>query len=71
MKTKNTKLQKLTPNACDKHQMYKKGPKRIQLNFQSLQMNPKCTLYIVHCTIDILAREKITQRRYFWSYVMS
>ena len=65
MKTKNAKLQKLTPNASEKkHQMYKKGPKRIQLNFQSLQMNPKCTK-------DILARERITQRRYFWSYVMS
>ena len=34
MKTKNTKLQKLTPNAVGNHQMYKKGPKRIKLNFQ-------------------------------------
>ena len=34
MKTKNTKLQKLTPNAVGNHQMYKKGPKRIKPNFQ-------------------------------------
>ena len=32
--TQNTKLQKLTNNAGDKHQMYKKGPKRIKLNLQ-------------------------------------
>ena len=63
-KDQNTKLQELTPNAGGKHQMYKKGPKRIKLNFQSLQLNPKCTK-------DILAREKNTQRRYFWSYIMS